>query len=92
MFSILRERIEIYIKRWEDMGYENGIPDEADPVLESFNLVPSYRLICMAIMKNDVYLKTLGMERPKCQAYMGIKRAELTQRGVIKPSKQMELF
>ena len=86
--AILKRRIKKYIKRWEREGYASGIPDEADPVLESFNLVPSYRLICMAIMKNDVNLISLGFNKPRCNLYHVIKKAELISRGVIKPDTQ----
>ena len=77
-------RINQYIKQWEKQGYKNGIPDEADSVLESFNLVPSYRLICISIMKNDTHLQSLGFTRPKCKVYNDIKRKELIERGKIK--------
>jgi predicted phosphoadenosine phosphosulfate sulfurtransferase len=73
------------------MGYKNGIPDEADNVLENFNLVPSYRLICLAIMKNDIYLTSMGMSKPKCRIYNEIKRKELIERGIIRREKYEQL-
>jgi predicted phosphoadenosine phosphosulfate sulfurtransferase len=84
MFSRTSSKIKQYIKQWEKQGYKNGIPDEADSVLESFNLVPSYRLICMAILKNDTHLTSLGFTRPICKVYNEIKRKELMERGKIK--------
>jgi predicted phosphoadenosine phosphosulfate sulfurtransferase len=80
----LKKKVHKYLTQWESMGYRNCIPDEADKVLESFNLVPSYRLICMAIMKNDIHLTSLGMSKPKCNLYNEIKRSELIQKGKIK--------
>jgi predicted phosphoadenosine phosphosulfate sulfurtransferase len=84
MFSGTSTRIKRYISQWEKQGYKNGIPDESDSILESFNLVPSYRLICMTILKNDTYLTSLGFTKPVCKVYNEIKRKELTERGKIK--------
>ena len=64
------------------------MPDEAPPRLESLCKVPSYRMICIAIMKNDYALESLGYTRQKCGAYMAIKRQELILRGKIQPNEQ----
>ena len=88
----MKNKIINYIKKWERQGYPNGIPDEAPAVLEVLGKVPSYRLICRAILKNDVQLKLLGYARDDCPAYRELKRIELMERGVIKPSTQEELF
>jgi len=81
----VKSKIRQYIKAWEARGYPFGIPDEAPPMLEAQNKVPSYRAICKAIMKNDVALLTLGYSREECEAYNALKRIELTERGVIRP-------
>lgn len=73
-----------YIEKWENRGYENGIPDEADSKLEALGKVPSYKMICKAILKNDVALTSLGFSKPKCAAYGVLKRIELASR-VLKP-------
>lgn len=78
------EKIRKYISQWEKQGYEDGIPDEAPLELEKNLLVPSYRMICRALMKNDHSLKTLGFEREPCELYSVFKRIELKERGVIK--------
>lgn len=62
-------------------GYSEGIPDEADPKLEGLNKVPSYRMICKAILKNDVALTSLGYTRPQCDSYRVLKRIEIAARG-----------
>ena len=85
----MRDKIHQYIKTWIGRGYPDGIPDEADPVLESLNKAPSYRVICKAIMKNDVALIGLGFSRPECSAYNTLKRVELQERG-IETSLQQE--
>jgi predicted phosphoadenosine phosphosulfate sulfurtransferase len=81
--------IEQYVETWERRCYKNGIPDEADQRLESFGLVPSYRRIVNAILKNDPTLKTLGFTPKKGKCYSELKRIEIAARpGVI----QLRLF
>jgi len=86
-----KEKIKAYIKKWEDRCYPDGIPDVAPLELEQNDLIPSYRRICIAIVKNDVTLESLGYSRPKCATYSELKRIELIERGVIKPSQQLKL-
>ena len=85
-------RIRKYIKDWETKCYHKGIPDEAPIRLEQLNKVPSYKQICLTILKNDTSLKTLGFNRPKSKYYNELKRIELIERGVIKPDQQLNLF
>lgn len=76
----MRNKILNYVKKWEGQGYPNGIPDEADLKLEALNKVPSYRMICKAILKNDLSLTSLGFTRHKTESYNILKRIELAQR------------
>lgn len=76
----MEQRIRAYIKLWENRCYKSGIPDQADDRLESLGLVPSYRRICMAILKNDVSLKTLGFTPKYSNYYSMLKRIELSKR------------
>jgi predicted phosphoadenosine phosphosulfate sulfurtransferase len=78
--SSFEKKILAYIKKWEGRGYSNGIPDEADANLEALIKAPSYRAICMAIVKNDVQLTSLGYSRPKSFAYMTLKQIEIEER------------
>lgn len=80
----MKENIKKYIDKWEKNCYFNGIPDEAPVRLEQLNKVPSYRKICFAILKNDVSLKSLGIEQKKTPLYSELKRIELTNKGKIK--------
>jgi len=73
-------KIREYIRKWEQRGYSGGIPDEAPLDLEAMGQVPSYRLICLTILKNDVACETLGYAREKCGAYMELKRIEIMKR------------
>jgi predicted phosphoadenosine phosphosulfate sulfurtransferase len=85
-----KENISRYIREWKNKGYENGIPDEAPFQLEKRNLVPSYRMICIALMKNPNNLEVLGFKRKKCKIYQEIKREEIYNRET--KNKQLKLF
>lgn len=85
-------RIAQYVRMWERRGYRDGIPDEAPSRLEDLGKVPSYRLICIAIMKNEKNLETLGFSRKPCQIYMDLKRIELQAMGKPVCAQQMSLF
>lgn len=76
----MKEKILEYIAKWESQGYKDGIPDSADLKLESLGKCPSYRKICMAILKNDVCLVSLGYSRPKSTAYSVLKKIEIEAR------------
>lgn len=82
-----KEKIRKYISEWEKRNYSKGIPDEAPAELEKRGLVPSYRLICIALMKNENNLEILGFQKNKCLAYNELKRIELSNRGDIKQLK-----
>ena len=85
-------RIRRYIEEWEKRCYANGIPDEVPVRLEQLNKAPSYKQICMSILKNDNSLQLLGFSKPKCEVYNELKKQELIERGVIKPDNQLKLF
>jgi len=85
-----KENIERYIEKWEKQGYENGIPDEAPIELERKGLVPSYRMICIALMRNPNNLEVLGFKRQKSIYYQEIKRIEIDKREF--EGKQIKLF
>lgn len=76
----MKEKIEKYITDWERKCYYNGIPDEVPD--EISDLVPSYKRICWAILRNDIHLQSLGFSRPKCEVYNEIKRQEIIQRNI----------
>lgn len=84
-----RRKIAKFIADWEKRGYPDGIPDQADPKLESYGLVPSYRRICLAILKNDHALVSLGYTRPQTDAYCMLKRIEINARNERLRSRKM---
>ena len=69
-----------YISKWEKRCYTDGIPDEVPLRLEQLNKAPSYKALVKAILKNDLNLKTLGINIKKPDAYHELKRIELNNR------------
>ena len=64
-----KNKIYKFIKWWEERGYENGIPDEADIQLEAKKDVPSWRRICKSLLRNDYWCKGLSFTQQKSTAY-----------------------
>lgn len=62
-------KILLFCKWWEDRGYPDGIPDEADLDLEMKRDVPSWRRICKTLLRNDYWCKGLGYTQHKSAAY-----------------------
>lgn len=85
----LARRLRAWVAQWERQGYANGIPDEAPANLEAMGKVPSYRRVCIAIMRNDVSMLSLGHSRPSCAIYTALKRDELRLRGTIPSDNQL---
>jgi predicted phosphoadenosine phosphosulfate sulfurtransferase len=83
------EKINDYIENWEKRCYTKGIPDEAP--IQISDKVPSYKKICIALLKNDMNLTSLGYEPKKTKYYSMLKRIELSARNDGKP-KQLKLF
>ena len=82
----MENKIRQYIATWERRCYPDGIPDEAP--IEIDDMVPSYKKICIAIMKND--LELLGFSRPKSLWYGIIKRHEIEMRNKILQEQEKE--
>lgn len=74
----MKDRINQYITDWECRCYYNGIPDEVPNELK--DKVPSYKRIALAILNNDVTLKTLGMTGKKSKYYSILKKIEIDAR------------
>ena len=62
-------KILLFCRWWEERGYENGIPDEADLALENKRDVPSWRRVCKSLLRNDYWCKGLGFSQHKTGAY-----------------------
>lgn len=86
----MRAKIEQYIKTWQDRCYLNGLPDEVPSEID--HLAPSYKRIAIAILKNDIPLKSLGFTPKVSEYYNDLKRIELKERGVSLGPVQLKLF
>ena len=62
-------KILLFCRWWEERGYEEGIPDEADTNLEMKRDVPSWRRVCKSLLRNDYWCKGLGFSQHKSKAY-----------------------
>ena len=78
----MKNKILKHIKKWELQGYKNGISDEVPIPLMQNNLAPSYKSICIAILKNDINLLSLGYSKPKNELYGIYKRIEIAKRKI----------
>ena len=87
----MRKKVKDYIQKWTTTVYLNDLPDEAPKRLEALNKVPSYRQICIAILKNDKHLKTLGLNQPTSKVYSQLKRKELEEIGSIPKQWRLDI-
>jgi len=71
-------KILLFQRWWEERGYPEGIPDEADLNLEMKRDVPSWRRVCKSLLRNDYWCKGLGFSQHKSAAYK--KYLELMKR------------
>jgi predicted phosphoadenosine phosphosulfate sulfurtransferase len=62
-------KIAVFNHWWEERGYIDGIPDEADYRMEQERLVPSWRRVCKSLLRNDYWLKGLSFTQSKSDAY-----------------------
>lgn len=62
-------KILLFNRWWEEKGYPEGIPDEAELNLEMKRDVPSWRRVVKALLRNDYWCKGLGFSQHKSAAY-----------------------
>lgn len=79
-------KIILFNRWWEERGYPDGIPDEAELNLEMKRDVPSWRRICKALLRNDYWCKGLGFTQHKNEAYQ--KYLDLMKRRRAEWSKE----
>lgn len=72
------------------MGYFEDIPDSIPERLMQLNKAPSYKSICIAILKNDYCLKSLGYSPKKSEYYSILKKIEIDKRNENIKNKQLE--
>jgi predicted phosphoadenosine phosphosulfate sulfurtransferase len=62
-------KFAVFLHWWQDRGYPDGIPDEADLAEEAAHRVPSWRRICKVLLRNDYWCKEMSFGMHKSQAY-----------------------
>lgn len=85
----MREVAKNYVKTWEGRGYSSGIPDEVPSRLMQLRKAPSYKAICIAILKNDP--ADLGASLPVSGWYSELKRIEISARHIQDATKDGKL-
>ncbi len=81
-----KNKLAKYINWYSSRGYPDGIHDSADKDLESRGLVPSWRRIVKALLKNDYWCRSLGFSPTKSSAYekyMNLMRRKRTEWGLF---------
>ena len=66
-------KITMFLHWYQDRGYPQGIPDEAEPEAEAAKKAPSWRRVCKAILRHDYWCKGLGQTQPKSEAWQKYK-------------------
>lgn len=79
-----KKKISKYIRVWKGRCYKD-LPDELPSGVENSLRAPSYKMICKAILKNDLHCTTLGYAKPESQAVNDARR-------ILKQKTQPELF
>jgi predicted phosphoadenosine phosphosulfate sulfurtransferase len=59
------KKIDKFLEYWKNHGFENDIPETADPKLESQRKAPSWRRICKVLLRNDYWCKGLSFCQTK---------------------------
>lgn len=77
-----RNKIYVFVKWWEERGYQEGIPDQAPSILESKRVAPSWRRICKSLLRNDYWCKGLGFTQHKTDAYIKYLKLKKEQREI----------
>lgn len=83
-----RNKVAVFLKWWSHRGYEQGIPDEANPRMEAARKVPSWRRICKVLLRNDWWCRGLSFSQQKSDKssyarYMAIMRERRREWGIF---------
>jgi len=68
------DKIAVFLHWWQERGYPDGIPDQADIHAEATKSVPSWKRICKALLRNDYWCKGLSFSMTKSDAYEKYKK------------------
>ena len=79
--NTITEKVMTYIKTWEERCYSD-IPDDIPDLLMNSGLAPCYRLITIAILKNDMRL--LGYNQVSDYYYLLRQKEETAQLDIFR--------
>jgi predicted phosphoadenosine phosphosulfate sulfurtransferase len=69
-----KNKIAVFIRWYQDKGYTDGIPDQADSKLEAQRKEPSWRRVCKTLLRNDYWCKGLGFSQQTGTAHQQYKQ------------------
>lgn len=82
-----RNKIAVFLRWWQERGFADGIPDEADAKEEASRSVPSWRRVCKALLRNDYWCKGLSFSQHKSTSsharYNVLMRKKRTEWGMV---------
>ena len=84
-----KNKVAVFLHWWQDRGYPNGIPDEADSGSEARKEVPSWRRVCKSLLRNDYWCKGLSFGQTQSESYrryQKIMKKRRTQWGIFSDS------
>lgn len=84
------KKFNVFLKWWQQNGYPEGIPDEADQELENKKRAPSYRRLCRAILRNDYWCRSLSFAPPRSKAYEKFLEISAKESRLSRPLRQRE--
>lgn len=64
-----KNKFAVYIKWWSKKWYEEGIPDQWDYALEQKWLIPSWRMVCKVLLRNDYWCRGIWFWITKSSCY-----------------------
>lgn len=73
-------KISVFLRWWEDRGYENGIPDYADKDKERNKDAPSWRRIAKVLLRHDYWCKGLSFSQHRSGAYEKYRKRMIERR------------
>lgn len=71
----MSQKADQYIKTWMDRGYADDIPDEVPAELMALQVAPSYKAICLAVLRNDHAMTSLGFSVEGSELVSALKAA-----------------
>jgi predicted phosphoadenosine phosphosulfate sulfurtransferase len=64
------------VNTWQGRCYSDGIPDEVPAKIAAANRAPSWKSIAMAILKNDMHLRSLGFDMDESELCKALRQEQ----------------